>query len=189
MFAEADNEINGAPSGDAIAAFEQVRTRAFGGNPIGTTPADYTGFFNAIVQERAFEFAAEGIRKFDLIRWNMLSQKLQETKDNLLAMATGTAPYNNLPATMYYNTSTSDTGILWANPLDQPTPATQPSGTSSIQWAKTSAVDTDDDKKNNPIYNTLLTYYAYYFTPNKNELLPFATTVLQNNPKLTQNNY
>ena len=37
-------------------------------------------FFNALVDERAWEFAGEAIRKWDLIRWGLLSQKIEEAK-------------------------------------------------------------------------------------------------------------
>ncbi len=47
MFAEAENELNNGPSAAGIAAYEQVRKRGFGANPIGTTPTDFTGFFTA----------------------------------------------------------------------------------------------------------------------------------------------
>lgn len=40
------------------------------------------GFFNTIVQENAWELAGEGVRKFELIRWNLLSSKIQEFKDS-----------------------------------------------------------------------------------------------------------
>jgi hypothetical protein len=194
MYAEADNETNGGPSGAAIAAFEQVRTRAFGAAPIGTTPSDHDNFFNAIVRERSLEFGGEGIRKYDLIRWNMLAQKLQETKDKLLAMATGVAPYDKLPQTMYYKSGSKS--LIWLNPLDQPTPATPPAGSYGISWAKTGPIvypgdyaNKDNPPNNPPIYNTLLQYFAFYFTPGKNELLPIATSVINANPNLTQNNF
>jgi len=189
MYAEADNETNGAPSGAAITAFEQVRKRAFGAATIGTTPADYNGFFNAIVRERSLEFGGEGIRKFDLIRWNLLAQNLQATKDKLLAMATGQAPYDKLPVTMYYKANS--TSLIWLNPLDQPSPATPPPGSYSVSWSKAGPIVSPGvytDSNNPPIYNTLLQYFAFYFTPGKNELLPIATSVLNSNPNLTQNN-
>src|SRR5690606_13821839 len=92
------------PTAAAKTAFEQVRLRAYGGNAglIGTTPGDKAGFFDAIVKERALELGGEGIRKYDLIRWNMLEQKLDETKATLLAMANRNAPYNDLPDYMFY---------------------------------------------------------------------------------------
>jgi starch-binding outer membrane protein, SusD/RagB family len=172
MFAEAENELNGAPTGAGVAAFEQVRNRAFAGNNIGTTPADYTGFFTAIVNERLLEFGGEGMRKYDLIRWNMLSQKLSETKAKLAAMVARQPPYNNLPATMYYRSNS--TSIIWLNPLNAPTPVSAPSGSTSITWVGTGI-------------NTIIRDYAIQFTPNKNELLPIAASVLATNPNLTQN--
>ena len=175
MFAEADNELTGAPSSAAISAFEQVRTRAFGASPIGTTPSDYAGFFNAIVKERSLELGGEGIRKYDLIRWNLLAQKLAETKTNLAAMAAGQAPYNTLPATMYYKSAS--TSIIWLNPLDTPTPTSAPAGSTSVAWVGPG------------ITTTILTYFAVSFTPGKNELLPIGTSVLDSNPNLTQNNF
>ena len=190
MYAEADNETNGAPSGTAIGAFEQVRKRAFGSASIGTTPADYNGFFNALVRERSLEFGGEGIRKYDLIRWNMLGQKLQETKDKLLAMATGQPPYDKLPQTMYFKSNS--TSLIWLNPLDQPTPVTPPAGSYSVSWSKAGPIVSPGvftDSNNPPVYNTILQFFAFYFTPGKNELLPIATSVLNSNPNLTQNNF
>ncbi|GHN02322.1 starch-binding protein [Cytophagales bacterium WSM2-2] len=175
MYAEADNEINGAPSGAAIIAFEQVRKRAFGNASIGTTPADYNGFFNAIVNERSWELGGEGIRKYDLIRWNMLGQKIADTKAKLTLMYQSLPPYNNYPTTMYYKTNSAS--LIWLNPLNQPTPAVQPAGSTSVSWIGAS------------INTTILQFYAVAFTPGKNELLPIATSVLNSNPNLTQNNF
>ena len=39
-------------------------------------------FFKAIVDERALEFVGEFLRKADLIRWNMLKDKLDESIQN-----------------------------------------------------------------------------------------------------------
>lgn len=43
---------------------------------------NYTDVFNAIVDENKWEFAGEGFRKFDLIRWNLLSYKILEMKED-----------------------------------------------------------------------------------------------------------
>src|SRR6185312_11796448 len=53
MYAEADNELNQGPNASDIAALQQVQIRGHGGNAalIPATPADYAGFFNAIVKE------------------------------------------------------------------------------------------------------------------------------------------
>jgi starch-binding outer membrane protein, SusD/RagB family len=176
MYAEAINELNNGPSGEAIAAFEQVRTRGFGNNSslIGTTPATYEGFFQAIMNERSFELAGEGLRKYDLIRWNKLGQRLDEVKAELLAMSNREAPYDQLPEVMYFNPGVSGQ-IQWLNsfylPVDTENP---PAGSASVAWFGPA------------ISTTILQYYAVAFTPNKSELLPLHTTVIDANPMLTQ---
>lgn len=104
MYAEAVNELNNGPDAQAIAAFEEVRRRAYLGNTslIGTTPTDKAGFFNAIVKERWLEFGNEGIRKFDLLRWGLLETKLNEARADLQKLRDRVAPYNNVPQYIYY---------------------------------------------------------------------------------------
>jgi starch-binding outer membrane protein, SusD/RagB family len=174
MFAEADNELNNGPTAAAKAALEEVRIRAFGGNAalIGQTPNDQAGFFNAIVNERAWELASEGTRKYDLIRWNMLSQKLADTKTKLTQMAARTAPYDTLPANMYFKRGS--TTLVWGNSLYRRTPTPAPAGFNSVAWVGTN------------ITSTILTYFAASFTPNKSELLPIPQASLDANPNLKQ---
>lgn len=104
MYAEAVNELNNGPDAQAIAAFEEVRRRAYLGNTslIGTTPTDKAGFFNAIVKERWLEFGNEGIRKYDLLRWGLLETKLNEARADLQKLRDRVAPYNNVPQYIYY---------------------------------------------------------------------------------------
>jgi starch-binding outer membrane protein, SusD/RagB family len=174
MFAEAENEINGAPTAAARSALEAVRLRAFGGDAskVGNIPTDYQGFFNAIVNERALELAGEGIRKYDLIRWNLLESKLNETKGKLAAMAARQGEYANLPATMYFQANVNE--LIWLNSFYTLQPGTAPSGSASVAWV------------GNGINTTILTFYAVAFTPGKSELLPLHTSVLDANPKLRQ---
>jgi len=118
MLAEAENELNG-PTITAKNALEQVRLRAF-------NPSDYTekvynyvtdlsskdAFFNAIVNERAWEFGGECYRKFDLVRWNIYGQKIIETQNminNIGKAAQGidsdtpeVSKYANLADIVYY---------------------------------------------------------------------------------------
>ena len=175
MYAEADNELSNGPTAAAKNAFEAVRTRAYGGNAslIGTTPATYADFFNAIVKERQLEFGGEGIRKYDLIRWNLLAQKLTDTKAALTALANRQAPYTNLPVSMYYKTGSPD--LVWASSYYKPSPfASTPAGYTSVAWAG-AAVTT-----------TISTYYAIGFTTGKSELLPIPQASLDANPLLKQ---
>jgi starch-binding outer membrane protein, SusD/RagB family len=107
MFAETENALRG-PNADAKAALAQVRRRAFPSNLHAEKVDNYVGvlsdetsFFSAIVKERALEFGGEGIRKYDLIRWNLLSAKIQEQRDAITKMLRREAPYNNLPSYLY----------------------------------------------------------------------------------------
>jgi hypothetical protein len=193
MFAEADNELNGAPSQAAIAAFEEVRKRGYGGNAalIGTTPGDHDGFFNAIVKERSLEFGGEGIRKFDLIRWNLLKQRLNDAKINLTNMAnrTGTfagnyanntLDFSQLPDSVFYKTSsTSATGLLFGASLYAPKPASSISGYTKALWvSKAIATVLNATGASNG--------YAFYFAENHSELLPIPQAALDANYNLKQ---
>ena len=95
MYAEVMNELAG-PDGSyagsagmtARQALSAVHCRAFDYDNkadaeayIAAIPADKDAFFNAIVDENAWELAGEGFRKFDLIRWNLLSKKIDEFKE------------------------------------------------------------------------------------------------------------
>jgi hypothetical protein len=176
MFAEADNEINNGPTAEAKSAFEKVRLRAFGGNAslIGTTPSDYAGFFSAIVKERALELGAEGIRKYDLIRWNLMTTRIAETKAILAAMSARQAPYDVLPDYMYYLNNSPT--LTWASSFYKPNTigSTAPAGYTRVNWVMSS------------IASSILTYYAVAFTPNKSELLPIPQASIDANPLLTQ---
>jgi len=175
MFAEADNEINGAPTAAAVTAYEQVRKRGYRGNEsqIGTTPVTKDAFFTAIVKERLLEFMGEGIRKYDLVRWNLLGAKIQETKTNLRKMAYKESPYENLPSFMYFiTTSTADNSAMWANSLywEGPTGSSSIPGATRVNWVRSSSAP--DDPEASTLVTTTLDRYAVGFTPNKSELFP-----------------
>lgn len=110
MFAEAENEINNSPTQAAKDALKLVRTRAFSSADQDVKVQQYVdnlaghdAFFNAIVDERAFEFGGEGVRKYDLVRWNLLGTKIQAQRDALKKMLNREAPYDMLPTNIYYN--------------------------------------------------------------------------------------
>jgi hypothetical protein len=111
MYAEALNEYNNGPTAEARAAFEQVRTRGFGGdaNKIGVTPSDYTGFRNAIINERKFEFGFESLRRTDLERWGILYETLTKTKQNMNDMANMTGDYANIDRYRVYKRTIATT--------------------------------------------------------------------------------
>jgi len=195
MFAEADNELYHGPSDTAINAVTEVEKRAHGGNAalVPAVPTDYDGFFKYLVRERYLEFGGEGIRKYDLIRWNLLATAITETRANLANMGASTpvamnppsymAPppgycmSANLPKTMYYiNTSTADNSAIWNNSLYNPAPATAPAGTTKVSWIGYSGIN-----------STYTSIYAFAFKPNHSELYPlYSSTLTASSGVLTQ---
>lgn len=114
-YAECMNELAGGPDADytgsangltARQALAQVHTRAFSESTksaaqeyVNNIPSNKEDFFNALVQENAWEFAGEGVRKWDLIRWNLLVEKINEFKQTYLTeLENGT-----YQETLYFN--------------------------------------------------------------------------------------
>lgn len=93
MYAEVVNELYG-PNGagtcgkSAVEALAEVRSRAFNGNSekvsqyVAQAAGSKESFFDAIVDERAWELAGEAVRKYDLIRWGLLIDKTVEMLDS-----------------------------------------------------------------------------------------------------------
>ena len=205
MFAEAENEING-PSSDAYNAFAEVSKRGHNGNAllVPANPGTKPEFFKLLVKERMLEFGGEGIRKWDLIRWNLLGTALTETKANLAKMAAGTAmvapsyqaappAYTltaNLPKQMwFYQNAPAENGQIWANSFYTPTPAFTPtdptngnillvSGTNRVNWFA-----------NTNITTTYVNYLGYGFTDGKSQLYPIPQSAIDANPNLKPQNF
>ena len=83
MYAEAANENHDGPTTEAKDALKQVRKRAFAEKDHAEKVEAYVDalgtkedFFNAIVQERAWEFGGEKHRRYDLARWNLYGKTL-----------------------------------------------------------------------------------------------------------------
>ncbi len=201
MYAEAANEINNGPTPEAIAAFEEVRKRAFRGNTglIGVTPTDKAGFFNAIVNERFLEFGHEGIRKYDLLRWNLLYTKLEEARTKIQQIRDRTGAFANVPQYIYYKnvgeeivyyTAADSTGR--GLPFWRPTqvPPTGTTGTTQVPAAKWVRIDwaqhltTASAIDGKPLWQG----FASFFVPGKSELFPFdAATISSYQGQLKQN--
>jgi starch-binding outer membrane protein, SusD/RagB family len=192
MYAEAVNEINGAPDANAIAAFEEVRKRGFRGNTtsIGVTPTTKVGFFDAIVNERFLEFGHEGIRKYDLIRWNLLATKIAETRTKLVQMRDRLGAYTNVPQYIYMKnvgeeiqffagTNTALTAQPFWRPTQIPSPIT---GWTRVDWG--------NHLTNNAYIDALplSSAIARFFVTGKSELLPYDQATLDSyQGKLKQN--
>lgn len=117
MYAEVMNELagpDGTYAGDASLtarqALKEVHCRAFADSDkadaeayVNAIAATKDAMFDAIVDENAWELAGEGVRKFDLIRWNLLAEKINEFKDVYVAQMQDEV--NGYPEKIYFNYS------------------------------------------------------------------------------------
>lgn len=212
MNAEADNEINNGPSAAAIAYFKEVSLRGHNGDAtqLPLVPTDKDGFFKLLVRERGLEFGGEGIRKYDLIRWNLLGTALAETKANLGKWAAGQAmlppsymaappAYTltaNLPASMYFyqntlaeNGSALQSGSqIWANSFYKPAPATVPTDNTVTPAAPIASSNKVTWFGNANVTTTYVNYIGYGFVSGKSELYPLPQASMDANYNLKPQN-
>ena len=192
MYAEALNEYNNGPTADAKLYFEKVRTRGFGGSTakIGTTPSDYQGFRDAIINERKFEFGFESLRRTDLARWGILYETLAKTKQNLIDMANKTGAYANIDLYRVYKReiATSFEDKVVAIPY---TGYKQLSSADSTQLAKSGSVVLRMHGASKVNSQGVLTANAALVTnlfrgleKDKVEILPLATSIIDVNSGL-----
>ena len=107
MAAEIQNELgNLGPAKDYL---KQVRQRAFRQADWPVKVDAYlnaiTGkeqMFSAIVNENAYEFCGEMVRKGALIRWNQLGTKMDEAVAKMTSLSKREGSYADVPATLYY---------------------------------------------------------------------------------------
>ena len=104
MAAEAINALDGPTA--AWPYMKPILDRALPAEKVAALQAKYTAsqeaFFNGIVEQRAFEFAGESLRKADLIRWGIIDEKMAEAKEKLTRLASRTGEYSDLPSKLYY---------------------------------------------------------------------------------------
>lgn len=193
MFAETENEINNGPTPSAMLALQEVRKRAYKGNEskIGITPTDKAGFFTALVNERYLEFGFEAVRKYDLIRWNLLNAKMNpqtgEIRTKLKQLRDETGPYANVPLYVYWKNTGEE--ITWLDSFASPGlgSATAPTGWKVANWRQ-DLVRTTNTLNVGTVTVHYIDAIAYFFTPNKSELFPFdQQTIDSYQGKLLQN--
>jgi hypothetical protein len=151
MFAEADNVVNSGPTAEAKEALKRVRRRAFPASAHSVKVDAYVdalttqdAFFNAIVDERAWELGGEMLRKMDLARWNLMGDKIRQMRQDMIDMGKdaqynrdgGTTPsgrFPNLPYQIYYklDPATKKLDILG---LDENYVGTVPDGYTTQGW-------------------------------------------------------
>ena len=113
MYAEVVNELSG-PIAEAKEALKQVRRRAFDSSLWVDKVETYVeslgtkeDFFKAIMDERMWEFGGEGIRKYDLARWNKYGEVIYNLYNQLINWAlVANGMYipgvEKVPETIYY---------------------------------------------------------------------------------------
>ena len=112
MAAEAVNEIDGPNA--AWQYMEPVLSRALPAANVSALKSKYTAshdaFFDGIVEQRAFEFAGEQLRKADLIRWGIIDQKMAEARQKVIDLGNRTGDYSYLAtqSKIYYFINPND---------------------------------------------------------------------------------
>ncbi|MBN8850332.1 MAG: hypothetical protein BGO55_32520 [Sphingobacteriales bacterium 50-39] len=83
MYAEAANEAGSGPGADAYSALNQVRERSLEQDTSGLNQQD---FRSLVLEERGKEFYQENNRRFDLIRWGIFTQVMNQvgTMENVI---------------------------------------------------------------------------------------------------------
>jgi hypothetical protein len=213
MYAEAANELGLSGAITPLAALQLVQKRAYGTNAIPVTPTNKPGFFNALVHERLLEFGGEGVRKYDLIRWNQLASKIAETKNKVMLFASGAPatdpangainPYYNFPTYIYTanNNAAFTNGDLNAEAASViyygGTPSfvffnprittVQPTGYSLLYWRQEAGSWTGTTYTGTYLQDPN-TGYVSKFEANKKELIPYpAQAITESRGALVQN--
>jgi starch-binding outer membrane protein, SusD/RagB family len=107
MAAEIENEIGTLDN--AKGYLKQIRQRAFAQSDWTAKVDNYLAsittkdqMFTAIVNEHAFEFAGEELRKQALIRWNLLGTNVKAAVNKMRDLSNLTGNYSDVPSTLYY---------------------------------------------------------------------------------------
>jgi hypothetical protein len=160
------------------------------------------------VKERLLEFGGEGVRKYDLIRWNLIANKIAETKTKLLQFVVGAPtdgnPYANGPDYIYAAATTFNNGsdasevaslsLYGGSPMSvfyklntlKVIPQKYPN---RIYWRRDVGYYDKTGKLVSSIITDTANYaYASRFVPNFKELLPYPASFLsENRGGVTQN--
>ena len=204
-YAECMNELAGNPDANyegsakgltARQALEMVHERAFtektkqaAKDYVAAIPSDKDAFFNALVDENKWEFAGEGFRKWDLIRWNLLIEKINEFKQTYLTeLENGT-----YQETIYFNyldankTKIDYSSITW-NGLPQGKTAADYQG--SAKSFGNSKIGTGSDTQVDTNLPTISSGLVGDDVPVKNRyLMPIASTTISATNGKIHNSY
>lgn len=165
MLAESENELNG-PTAVAKEALSAVRRRAFAqefwpqkvDHYVDSVAVSKEAFFNALVDERAWELSAENIRKADLVRWNLLGPEVREMKENAAKILNDDPKYATLvPNYLFWKRAADPEYIEILNP-DYRLPGTAIAGYTRASWLSLMSA-TAKNNLLNTIYPRILSGY------------------------------
>ena len=120
MYAECLNEAGYAADGEAFKLINSVRERAGLAPLTAATTPDQAAFRKAIMQERRVEFAFEGLRWWDLVRWDTALEvmdkflSLPENENGKYKMGSNDRKIYAIPNTEIDRYG--DTSVMWQNP-------------------------------------------------------------------------
>jgi len=185
MFAETENELNG-PTQAAKDALTSVRKRAFSSDLwdnkvthyVDSVSASKEEFFNAIVNERKWEFGGEMIRKYDLVRWNLLGTKIREMKEENMKILNDDPKWKYLPNYIFWKYAADGETIEFLN-QDYRLPSTNISGYTKNTWLS---------KASNSTFLTALERIASGYDEIKNNhLYPIGATIISDSNGVLSN--
>jgi hypothetical protein len=180
MFAETENEINNGPTAGAKDALASVRRRAFPPELweqkvtryIDSISVSKDDFFNALVDERAWEFGGEMIRKQDLVRWRLLGAKTRQAKEENLNIINNDPKWQNVPNYIFWKYNADGYTITILN-QDYRLPNTAQTGYTMDLWMS----GISDGNKNN--FRNLINRIADgYDEAKNNHLYPIESSIL-----------
>ena len=164
MAAEIMNELEGPAA--AAPYLKMIRERAFPESTWSEKVDNYVNalttkeaMFDALVLENKFEFSGEMIRKQELIRWNLLKNKLDEAKTKMFALRDRTGEYADVPETLYYKYDTDGESLLFYGLNRDETDDMSAEYEYSTTWVSPSKLE---DSKINSIYTNNPDDYQFW---------------------------
>ena len=183
MAAEAINALDNDQQ-TAWNYMKPVLDRALPAAKVEALKAKYTAnqdaFFNGIVEQRAFEFAGEMLRKADLVRWGIIDEKMAEAKQKLTDLSNRAGSYADLPLKLYFKNEGENIVIYGLNHGDTDEEGAALEGYKSKQWfidSKTNANLLTEDYING----------LYVGKPSLNCLWPIWQTFIEKSNGLLNN--
>lgn len=193
LLAETENELYNGPTDLAKTAFKDVRRRAFAPSLQSTVDAyvdalsSKEDFFNALVNERAFEFAGENVRKWDLMRWGMLKSKMDEAKSNMTNLRDGLGKYADVPATLYWYKASAEEIVIYG--LNRGETEDKRAEDTSKPWIRKSWTQSITTTTNDFYLSDSFISSLYKADPDMKQILPIMNVIISNSQGQLTNRY